>query len=119
VVYAVYKSRSCGSLPLSKLDEELFVLDEVIDFSVAFERGEAEMDEIPGTFNDWREARRSRAWELKQKGWEQCDIAEALGVTDGAVSQWVKRVREGDWKPCLAAGGPKPKINEEELQWIS
>jgi len=40
------------------------------------------------------EARRFRAWELKQQGWKQKDIAEALGVTAGAVSQWLKRARE-------------------------
>lgn len=40
------------------------------------------------------EARRFRAWELKQLGWKQEDIAEALGVTPGAVSQWLKRARE-------------------------
>jgi transcriptional regulator with XRE-family HTH domain len=28
-------------------------------------------------------------------GWKQKDIAEALGVTKGAVSQWLKRAREG------------------------
>jgi predicted transcriptional regulator len=40
---------------------------------------------------DWREARRLQAWELKQKGWKQKDIAEALGVSKGAVSQWFKK----------------------------
>jgi transposase len=44
---------------------------------------------------NWREGRRFRAWELHQKGWKQQDIAEALGVTQGAVSQWLKRVKEG------------------------
>ena len=43
---------------------------------------------------DWREGRRRRAWELKQQGWKQQDIAAALGVTEGAVSQWLKRGRE-------------------------
>lgn len=43
---------------------------------------------------DWREARRERAWELKQKGWKQQAIAEALGVSAGAVSQWMTRVQE-------------------------
>lgn len=43
---------------------------------------------------DWREWRRIRAWELKQLGWPQKAIAIALGVTPGAVSQWMKRVRE-------------------------
>ncbi len=40
---------------------------------------------------DWREARRLRAWELKQKGWKQQDSAEALGVSNGAVSQWMHK----------------------------
>jgi transposase len=44
---------------------------------------------------DWREGRRIRAWELKQEGWKQRDIALALGVSAGAVSQWLKRGREG------------------------
>ena len=41
------------------------------------------------------EARRLRAWELVQKGWKQTDVAEALGVTRGAVSQWVAQARQG------------------------
>jgi transposase len=44
---------------------------------------------------NWREGRRFRAWELPQKGWKQQEIAEALGVTQGAVSQWLKRARAG------------------------
>ena len=40
---------------------------------------------------DWREGRRLRAWELYEQGWPQRKIAEALGVTEGAVSQWVSR----------------------------
>jgi transcriptional regulator with XRE-family HTH domain len=35
---------------------------------------------------DWREGRRLRAFELKQQGWSQQRIAEALGVSKGAVS---------------------------------
>jgi predicted transcriptional regulator len=42
---------------------------------------------------DWRDGRRRRAWELKQQGWKQTAIAAALGVTPGAVSQWLKRAR--------------------------
>jgi transposase len=43
---------------------------------------------------DWREARRLQALELKTKGWKQNKIAEALGVSAGAVSQWFKKVAE-------------------------
>ena len=42
---------------------------------------------------DWREARRLRAWELYEQGWKQKDIAAALGISEGAVSQWFKKVR--------------------------
>jgi len=42
---------------------------------------------------NWREGRRLRAWELFQEGWPQQGIAEALGVTKGAVSQWLSRAK--------------------------
>jgi transposase len=42
----------------------------------------------------WREGRRLRAWELQQEGWSQRRIAAALGVTEGAVSQWLKRAAQ-------------------------
>ena len=42
----------------------------------------------------WQEARRLQAWRLKQKGWSQRQIAEALGVSEGAVSQWTKRAHQ-------------------------
>src|SRR5215211_5862238 len=44
---------------------------------------------------DWREGRRLRAWELHEAGWSGVRIAEALGVTRGAVSQWLRRGRVG------------------------
>jgi transposase len=44
---------------------------------------------------NWKQARRLQAWALHQKGWSQRQIAEALGVSEGAVSQWLKRAREG------------------------
>lgn len=43
--------------------------------------------------HNYREGRRLRAWELHQQGWSQARIAQALGVTQGAVSQWFKRVQ--------------------------
>ena len=45
--------------------------------------------------DQWRESRRLLAWELHQQGWSQSRIAKALGVTQGAVSQWLKRSRQG------------------------
>jgi transposase len=42
----------------------------------------------------WKEARRLQAWHLKQQGWPQRQIAAALGVSEAAVSQWLKRARQ-------------------------
>jgi transposase len=44
---------------------------------------------------DWKEGRRLRALELFEAGWQASRIAEALGVTRGAVSQWLARARAG------------------------
>jgi len=43
-----------------------------------------------GAPRDWNVYRRLRAWDLAQQGWKQCQIARALGVTAGAVSQWLE-----------------------------
>ena len=69
---------------------------------------------------DWREGRRLQAWQLKQKGWKQKDIAEALGVTTGAVSQWMKRAREKGVEALRhrRGGGPKPRLSEEQLSGL-
>lgn len=58
-----------------------------------------------------------RAWELYQKGWQQKDIAEALGVTAGSVSQWLKRGREEGPEALRSrrGGGPKPRLNNGQL----
>src|SRR5258708_10244940 len=55
---------------------------------------------------DWREERRKRAWALKQQGWLQKDSAAALGVSAGAVSQWLKRAREQGGVEALARRPP-------------
>jgi transposase len=69
------------------------------------------------THLDWLEGRRLRAWELKQHGWKQQDIAAALGVTPGAISQWVRRAREGGIEALRRhpAKGPPPKLTTEQL----
>jgi transposase len=36
-----------------------------------------------------------QAWHLKQQGWSQRQLAEAMGVSEGAVSQWMTRARHG------------------------
>lgn len=35
-----------------------------------------------------------RAWTLKQRGWSVSEIAEALGVTETAVDQWIKTAKD-------------------------
>ncbi len=65
---------------------------------------------------DWREERRKQAWKLKELGWQQKDIAVALGVTEGAVSHWMKRGREGGVE-ALEAHPPKgvsPRLTAEQ-----
>jgi transposase len=69
---------------------------------------------------DWREERRKRAWKLKEKGWQQKDIAVALGVSEGAVSQWLKRGRVGGIE-ALNAHPPKgmtPRLTVEQKAQI-
>jgi len=67
--------------------------------------------------SDWREARRLRAWELKQAGWKQKDIAEALGVSQAAVSDWMRRGREGGSAALRnqpKSGAPR-RLSDEQL----
>jgi transposase len=41
-----------------------------------------------------RSAAPAPAWHLKQQGWSQRRMAVAMGVSEGAVSQWMTRARE-------------------------
>ena len=65
---------------------------------------------------DWREGRRFRALELKEQGWKQTHIAEALGVSEGAVSQWMKRAREKGVEALRhnPPPGAPPRLSEDE-----
>ena len=69
---------------------------------------------------DWKEGRRLRGCELSQKGWSQLRIAEALGVTQGAVSQWLKRAREGGIEALRTrkAPGAQPRLSGEQFAQI-
>ena len=51
-----------------------------------------------------------------QEGWKQKDVAAALGVTGGAVSQWVNKARQGG-VPTLRRRqhpGGRPKLNDRQ-----
>ena len=69
---------------------------------------------------EWREGRRLRAWELHRQGWKQCSIAAALGVTPGAVSQWLSRAARGGVEALRRrpAPGPAPKLTAEQRAQI-
>jgi transposase len=49
-----------------------------------------------------------RAWDLSQSSWSQADIAEALGVTAGAVSQWLALARRSGRDALLHHPHPGP-----------
>src|SRR5574341_359312 len=66
---------------------------------------------------DLREARRLQAWEPKEKGWSQKAIAEALGVSKAAVSDWMRRGREGGPEALRnqpKSGAPR-RLSDEQL----
>ena len=64
------------------------------------------MSQVEKRSPDWREWRRFRAAALHEEGWTGQEIAEALGVSEGAVSQWLKRLREGG-REALRANLPR------------
>ena len=69
---------------------------------------------------DWREERHKRAWALQEQGWRQKDIAVALGVSEGAVSQWPKRGRT-EGVEALDARPPEgvtPRLSAEQKAQI-
>jgi transposase len=66
----------------------------------------------------WMEGRRFRALELRQEGWDQRDIAEALGVSESAVSQWMKAAEERGLGALVARPHPgaPPRLSDWEYQ---
>jgi Homeodomain-like domain-containing protein len=61
-----------------------------------------------------------RAWELIQKGWSQHRIAEALGVTKGAVSQWLSRAKAEGPQALRRRKPPgrRSKLTHHQLQLL-
>ena len=67
--------------------------------------------------HDWQEGRRLRGFDLHEQGWSGARIAEALGVTKGAVSQWLTRAREGGGREALrhrCPPGTKPQLTDDQ-----
>jgi transposase len=58
------------------------------------------------TPHTWKDARRLQAWHLKPQGWSQRRLAEALGGSQGAVSQGMTRAREAG--PAALRHRPPP-----------
>ena len=52
------------------------------------------MSKNKASSTEWKEHRRMQALSLRCIGWKQKDIATAVGVTKGAVSQWLTIVEE-------------------------
>jgi transposase len=69
---------------------------------------------------DWREWRRRRALHLKHHGWYQRSIAEALGVSEEAVSRWMGRARAGGPEALRARPSPghPPKLAPAQKRLI-
>jgi transposase len=69
---------------------------------------------------DLKEWRRMRAWQLSQLGWKQRIIADALGVTEGAVSHWVAKARDKGPAALLSRHhpGPAAKLESEQMRLI-
>src|SRR4051812_46888233 len=67
-----------------------------------------------------REWRRLRALQLAQDGWKQRDIAAALDVTAGAVSQWLTAARHGGAAALLArpASGAPARLTSAQRNLI-
>jgi transposase len=70
--------------------------------------------------DDGRAWRRLRALSLKEEGWYQRDIADALGVSEVSVSRWLTRARQGGPEALLPrpALGHPPKLSAAQKDLI-
>jgi transposase len=67
-----------------------------------------------------REAIRLRAWAMAEQGFAQSVIARALGVSKGAVSQWLKAARLHGEAALRAKPikGPTAKLTSEQVETV-
>ena len=69
---------------------------------------------------NWKEQRRFHALKLKDRGWKQSEIAVALKVSKGTVSQWFHKARaEGEQSlQLLSPPGRPPELVESQKKMI-
>jgi transposase len=74
------------------------------------------MSKSQASSTGWKEQRRLRAYDLKQQGWKQDDIANVLGVSKGAVSQWLSRAERFGWLALQARphSGRPPELTLDQ-----
>jgi len=70
--------------------------------------------------SNWKERRRFHALELKRRGWKQADIAIALDVSKGAVSQWISMAKKGGLTGLVSQPhlGRPPELSQEEKRLL-
>jgi len=76
----------------------------------------AQHQHLSASTEEWR---RRRAVELHQAGWTGRAIAAALGVVPSAVSNWLRRVRDGGIEALRTRRhqtGKRPKLTPEQQQ---
>ena len=78
------------------------------------------METIPTIPPECLEWRRFRALYLKQRGWIQRDIAEALDASEVHISRWLARARDGGPEALRArpAPGRSPRLTPDQLRSI-
>jgi transposase len=67
-----------------------------------------------------REQRRRRAWQLKQQGWRQHDIAVTFGVNESSVSRWMDRAQENNGDGLLhhEPSGRPSRLTDAQLAQV-
>ncbi len=72
----------------------------------------------PTNSQDWREWRRFRAVQLAEQGWIHKDIADALGISEAAVSQWLAQFAVSGSQGLLShphGGSTKLTVEQKDL----